>query len=141
MILGDDIAFSTDVPSRRIETLSAKELEQRANCKYTILIINDLSGSVELSAESQEFLAKCISEDAFCLIYLGEKYSNIWDDPTELIATIEGNLFFMYYSVNGEIYRNVGSWKVQDQEQAEKYPYSLGETLMYSFEYYLQSVN
>lgn len=140
VILGEDILFDVDVPSRKIDALTEQNVERREDCEYTILIINDLSDSVELSAEEQELATELISQNDFCLIYLGEKYGVTWDDPTQLIASVEGNLFFMYYSVNGNAYRNVGSWNVLDQEQAEKYPYSLGGTLMYSFEYYLQNV-
>ena len=141
LLMGKDIQFSTNVPCRKIATISEAELERVDECQYTILIINDMSDNVDLSVDDQEILKNLIAENDFCLIYLGSKYSTTWDDPTQPLASVEGNLFYMYYSIDGQPYSNIGSWRVQDQEQLEMYPDSLGETLMYSFEYYLECVN
>lgn len=141
VVIGDDISFSEEVPYRKVTVINEDTLKRKENCEYTIFIINDVSEKVSISSEEQKLIGKLISEDRFCLIYIGSKYSTMWDDSTQGIASVDGNLFYMYYSVDGSPRRNIGAWTEQDQEQLEKYPDALGDTLMYNFEYYLEEIN
>ena len=85
---------------------------------YTVIIINDLNDKVNLSDEEIDLVSEIITQNNYMLIYLGEKYSTVWDDASKGIANVEGNL--------------------SDQAVLSKYPLSLGETLLYSIEEYLQ---
>lgn len=141
VVLGDDISFSEEVPYRKVTAITQDTLKRTEDCQYSIFIINDVSEKVTISSEEQKLIDKLISQDGFCLIYIGTNYSTMWDQSNEAIASVEGNLFYMYYSIDGTPRRNIGAWTEQDQEQLEKYPDSLGDTLMYNFEYYLEEVN
>lgn len=72
-------------------------------------------------------------------IYLGDKYSTTWDLKNETLADVKGNLSFAYYSWDGEPKRVIGYWNDEDQSEIDKYPNSLGQSLLYCIEEYLQS--
>lgn len=135
MVLGDEIKFENEIDIKKIDGLTESEIESEKD--YVIVLINDLYDNVTLSDEEVEFAKELINKDGYCIIYLGEKYSTVLDKTDEGIAEIEGNLCFMYYSWQGMPSRNVGSWLQSDQDDLEKYPFMLGQALMYCMEMYL----
>lgn len=106
---------------------------------YKVIIVNDLKDNVSLDAAQIEFLGNEIKNNGVLLIYLGTKYSTQWDNKENGVANLESNLCFAYYSWDGEEKRNIGYWLKEDQENLEKYPFSLGESILYCIEEYMQS--
>ena len=80
-----------------------------------------------------------MNKNGYCIIYLGEKYSETWDRTEQGIANLSGNLSYVYYSWDGQPVRNIGNWLQSDNDELEKYPYLLGQALMYCIEDYLLS--
>ncbi len=140
VVIGDDISFSVEVETRKIEKIDNSTLQRRDGCEYTVVVVNDLDNKVQLTEDEQELLRKNLKEYGFCLIYLGEKYSSTWNSEDELPVYIKGNLFYGYYSVSGVQSGTVGAWMAEDQEQLETYPNSLGETILYFIESFLREI-
>lgn len=139
VILGDDIKFECDLEHRTITDLNIDSLKHEK--KYQVIILNDLDDSITLSEENISLLSDLIAEDGTLLIYLGEKYSKTFDDPSQYIADVEDNLYFSYYLGSQGPQRCIGNWCASDQEQSQTYPYMLGQTIMYAIESYLDDVN
>jgi len=74
------------------------------------------------------------------LIYLGEKYSDTWNSEDEIPLDLKGNLFYIHYSVSGTQCGAIGAWTTEDQNLLKTYPYSLGETILYSIESFLKEI-
>ena len=135
-IRGEKMDFNDKVSSKCIDEITMSGISGTKD--YTVIIINDLNDKVNLSDEEIDLVSEIITQNNYMLIYLGEKYSTVWDDASKGIANVEGNLCYIYYSWDGIPTRNVGVWNVTDQAVLSKYPLSLGETLLYSIEEYLQ---
>ena len=135
-IRGEKIDFNDKVSSKCIDEITMSGISGTKD--YTVIIINDLNDKVNLSDEEIDLVSEIITQNNYMLIYLGEKYSTVWDDASKGIANVEGNLCYIYYSWDGIPTRNVGVWNVTAQAVLSKYPLSLGETLLYSIEEYLQ---
>ena len=140
IVVGDEIFFSVEVKTRKVDKINKTELQKRDGYEYTVVVINDLDNKVQLTEDERELLRKNLKEYGFCLIYLGEKYSSTWNSEDELPVEIEGNLFYSYYSVSGTQCGTVGAWMVEDQGRLETYPNSLGETILYSIESFLREI-
>lgn len=111
-ILGKDIKFSEDISVQTIDKFSEEEIT---------------------------YAEELINTNGYYVIYLGEKYATTWDDTQNAIADVSGNLCFSYYSWYGENTRNIGAWREGNQEELTKYPYMLGDIMLYSIEEYLMS--
>ncbi len=135
-IRGEEVDFNNKVNSKNIDEITTSKIS--GDNDYKVIIVNDLNDGVELSADEISLLEQLICKNNYMLIYLGEKYSTTWDDTSYGVANVEGNLCYIYYSWDGVPTRNIGAWNVTDQETLSKYPLSLGETLLYSIEEYLQ---
>lgn len=138
VILGNDISFELDIDHRIIKDLNKDELD-KVNKEYKVIIINDLEGKLSIDNEDIEKLNERISENGTMVIYLGEQYSEVLNQENEGISDINGNLCFAYYSWGGNPVKNIGYWNQSDQEMIDKYPYSLGQSLLYCIDEYLQS--
>lgn len=141
IILGDNIFFDRDVKNRQIDCINEENLYSESMYTYTFLVINDLNDTVELDEKEIELLSDKISMNGFCLVYLGKKYSTVWDSDTDAIAYVPGNLSYMYYSIDGYSRRSIGAWGAQEQELFKEYPNLLGDSLLYLIEEYLIDVN
>ena len=86
-------------------------------------------------------LSKKISSDGFALVYLGEKYDTVWNSKEGMLASVKGNLAYMYYSINGEARRNIGAWNETDSLYLEENPCLLGDSITYLIETYLYENN
>lgn len=137
-ICGDDIAFESDIKYEKIEQPYKNELSKTKN-KYLVIIINDLKDNVLLSDEEIQFLKDEIKKDGVLLIYLGEKYASTWDNSEMAIVKMDSNLSYVYYSWSGEEKRNIGYWTRDDESEFDKFPYSLGQSILYCIEEYMQS--
>lgn len=135
-IRGEKIDFNDKVSSNYIDEITMSTITGSKD--YTVIIINDLNDTVKLGDEEINLVSDIINQNNYMLIYLGEKYSTTWDDTSNGIASVEDNLCYIYYSWDGVPKRNIGAWNATDQENLSKYPLSLGETLLYSIEEYLQ---
>lgn len=135
-VRGAEVDFNDKVSSTIVDEISKSKISGSGD--YKVIIVNDLDDEIELSGNEIDVLTELISKNNYMLIYLGEKYSTTWDDTSYGVANIEGNLCYIYYSWDGIPTRNIGAWNETDQETLGKYPFSLGETLLYSIEAYLQ---
>lgn len=136
-VLGKEILFETEIKVNNISKLSEEQI--KSNKDYKVVIINDLDSAVNLSDEEIEYASELMNKNGYCIIYLGEKYSSTWDRPEQGIANLSENLSYVYYSWDGQPTRNIGNWLQSDNDELEKYPYMLGQALMYSIEDYLLS--
>ncbi len=141
IVLGDDIGFEGEVSYRLIETANEESLNAKPNCSYSFLVINDLSGNVHLSEDEILLIDSMIQKEKFCLLYLGEKYATLWDEPEEYIANVEGNLSYRYFVVNNVPRRFIGAWGAQEEELKVIYPYLLGDVVLYEIEAFLLDIN
>ncbi len=141
VVLGKEISFQVDVSTRKVDEATEENLTRKDGCKYTFFIINDLDNEVNLTDEEIAFIAEKINSENFCLAYLGEKYSTVWDDPEQYVANVEGNLWFRYNQVDDEPHRAIGAWNKEEQEQLSQYPYMLGDVVLYEIEAFLISLN
>lgn len=136
-VLGKEILFETEIKVNNISKLAEEQI--KSNKDYKVVIINDLDSAVNLSDEEIEYARELMNKNGYCIIYLGEKYSSTWDRSEQGIANLSGNLSYVYYSWDGQPTRNIGNWLQSDNDELEKYPYMLGQALMYSIEDYLLS--
>lgn len=136
-VLGKEILFETEIKINNISELSEKQI--KTDKDYKIVIINDLDNMVNLSDEEIKYASELMNKNGYCIIYLGEKYSETWDRTEQGIANLSGNLSYVYYSWDGQPVRNIGNWLQSDNDELEKYPYLLGQALMYCIEDYLLS--
>jgi len=139
-ILGDDISFSIEIETRKVDKIDESTIQRKEGFKYTVLVINDLNNNVSLTEEEQDLLRKKVKEYGFSLIYLGEKYSDTWNSEDEIPLDLKGNLFYIHYSVSGTQCGAIGAWTTEDQNLLKTYPYSLGETILYSIESFLKEI-
>lgn len=135
-IYGDEIKFK-DVDVHILDEIKAEKLV--SSKAYKVIIINDLNNNSPLNDSQIELLRNEISKNGVLLIYLGTRYATKWDNPEYGVANLESNLCFAYYSWDGEEKRNIGYWLESDQEELQKYPFSLGESMLYCIEEYMQS--
>lgn len=135
-VRGDIVDFSGYCEGISINQISLDTIE--SDKEYTVIVINDLNDNVSLSDDEIKLTKELIGQNNIMLAYLGKKYSTTWDDPTKGIASIEGNLCYIYYSWDGVPSRNIGMWTQSDQDLLSQYPFSLGESLLYAIEEYLQ---
>ena len=135
-VRGGVVDFNNKVSSTKVDEITTSKIN--GDNDYKVIIVNDLNDEVELSENEINLLKELISKNNYMLIYLGQKYSTTWDDTSYGVANVEGNLCYIYYSWDGAPTRNIGAWNETDQEVLSKYPLSLGETLLYSIEEYLQ---
>lgn len=136
-ILGKDIQFEVDINTKKVAKLTQEELDSDKD--YKVIIINDLDGEISLSDDEIKYAENLIKKNGYLLIYLGEKYAKEWNVENEGIANLSDNLCYSYYSWDGNPKRVVGQWLQSDQDELEKYPYSLGQTMLYCIEEYLMT--
>ena len=141
ILLGDDIPFEVSVPVRKITDITEDSLKRSEGYDHSFFIINDLNGTVQLTEEDIALLAEQISHPDFCLSYFGTKYSSVWDDPNQYIASLKGNLSWKYYQLDGQPRRYIGAWTQNEQMMLKEYPYMLGNILLYEIEAYLIEIN
>lgn len=141
IIFGEDIEFPAEISYRTVSYIDETTIESNDAYMYTILIVNDSNNTVLLSDKEQLCIEEAVSKEGFCLIYLGQKYSTRWDNEETPIVTIDGNMQFTYYTLDGTLCRRIGMWLVQDQAELDTYPQMLGDTLMHCFDLYLKEVN
>jgi len=133
-VKGKSIDFDNKVSSENIQEIALSEIDGSGD--YKVIIVNDLDDEVKLEEDEINLLKELICKNNYMLIYLGEKYATVWDDASHGIANVDGNLCYIYYSWDGFPTRNIGAWKVSDQETLNKYPWSLGQSILYSIEDY-----
>lgn len=137
-LLGDDIQFDNRLYVKKVNKLVIEEIED-GKLEYKVIIINDISNQVELSETEIEVLKQCF-EKGYLIEYLGKKYANILLDSGEAIAEVEGNLSYEYYILRGQKQRNIGAWSEGDNNESEKYPNMLGDTMVMLIVDYLKSL-
>lgn len=141
ILLGEEIAFETNLPVRTITEVTEASLKSGEEYQYTFFIVNDLNNQIQLTKDEVDLIAKKISQPNFCLTYLGSQYSSTWDDPNQYVANLDGNLFCRYFILGEQPRRCIGAWTQDDQAALEQYPYMLGNTMLYEIEAYLLEVN
>ena len=141
MIYGEDISFGVSVPERYIDRITEETLARKDNCEYSFLVINDLSDTVTLSNAQMDLLKKEIRKDHFCLMYLGRKYASAWDSPDSPHADAEGNLSYSYFWLNNSVKKCIGTWREKDEEDRLSYPETLGDSILFEIELYLQDIH
>lgn len=141
IIRGDNVYFEEDVTYRHTEEITKNGLVSSYDYEYTILVINDLNNNVLLTDEEQKSIEMAIKEDNFCLIYLGEKYAERWENEDTSMYSVEGNICFMFFSIDGMLQKRIGMLNDTDREDLEKYSHMLGDTLLHCFSYYLEEVD
>ena len=141
IVLGDNVQFQAEIDTRNISKVTEEQLKKEKNYEQTFLIINDLKNKVKLSDEEINLLKSKIATESFCLYYLGTQYSTVWDDPTQYVVDVEGNLAWKYYQVDGNPQRSVGSWTRNEQSVLEEYPSMLGDAILYEIDNFLKAIN
>lgn len=141
VILGEPIQFKYELAVRYVEEISDKTVGIKGDYRYQAIIINDLNGNVQLQDSEIAYLNHLIHTDGYMLLYLGKKYSDTWEEPSDYNISVEGNLSYIYYKYGSVLKGCIGSWKESDQEDAEKYPYLLGDVVIYDIQDYLEEVN
>ena len=141
IVLGDNVQFQAEIDTRNISKVTEEQLKKEKNYEQTFLIINDLNNKVKLSDEEINLLKSKIAIEGFCLYYLGTQYSTVWDDPTQYVVDVEGNLAWKYYQVDGNPQRSVGSWTRNEQSVLEEYPSMLGDAILYEIDNFLKAIN
>lgn len=141
VILGETINFEYEFPVRYVEEINEKTVGLKGEYQYQAIIINDLNGGIYLQDSEIAYLDQLIHLDGYVLLYLGEKYSSAWEEETDHNVTVEGNLSSIFYKYGSGVKECIGSWKKSDLEEAERYPFLLGEVIIYDIEDYLEEVN
>lgn len=141
VILGETINFEYEFPVRYVEEINEKTVGLKGEYQYQAIIINDLNGGIYLQDSEIAYLNQLIHLDGYVLLYLGEKYSSAWEEETDYNVTVEGNLSSIFYKYGSGVKECIGSWKKSDLEEAERYPFLLGEVIIYDIEDYLEEVN
>ena len=141
MIYGDDVLFEMQVPARKLEAITEDSLSIKDGCKYAFLVINDLANTVQLSDAENEMLKEELRKDGFCLFYLGEKYADVWRDPSGYTVSSPGNLSYQYYMKAGTLRRGIGAWEAGNEEYLNLNPYALGDTVLFEIEDFLRQIN
>ena len=141
MIYGDDVLFEMQVPARKLEAITEDSLSIKDGCKYAFLVINDLANTVQLSDAENEMLKEKLRKDGFCLFYLGEKYADVWREPSEYTVSSPGNLSYQYYMKAGTLRRGIGAWEAGNEEYLNSNPYALGDTVLFEMEDFLRQIN
>lgn len=134
-ILGSEIEFELNLNNKMITSLNSESI--KTDKDYTVVIINDLDGSVSLTDEEISFSKELINKDGYYLMYLGSKYTTTWEKEGEPIAEVDGNLSYSYYSIFGKPKRIIGYWEQADKDILKENPYFLGHILMYAMEDWL----
>lgn len=75
VVIGEDVKFPKEYSYRRINSVTEANLQTTA--EYQFIVINDVSGIVQLSEEEQNLLARKVHNMESCLYYFG---TNLFDD-------------------------------------------------------------
>ena len=140
MIYGDDVLFEMQTPARRLNEFTEDTLQKQNGCECSFLVINDLSGTVQLSESDIRLLDTQLRAMPFCLMYLGDQYGNAWGDPNEYTISIPGNRCYQYNMEYGKLCREVGAWREQQEEAYKQNPYLLGDVILYQIEEFVSSL-
>ncbi len=135
VIRGEDIMFEDGLEHRNIGNINEQTLETKK--EYQVVIINDLNNEISLSNEEITYMKEKIGQNDTMLLYLGRNYATTFDAEEKESANISGNLGFTYYSIDGEPKRNIGCWDESIEAERTEYPDSLGSTVLYVIEDYL----
>lgn len=80
ILYGEDISFDDSCYVRHIDTISKEELTSDTEYIYSVFIINDLNGTVELSQDELEIIKSKVFDDKIDLFYFGRNnYQNFVD--------------------------------------------------------------
>lgn len=141
VILGDKIEFEYDFSVRYVEEINEESVGDKGDYRYQAIIINDLSNDVYLQESEIEYLDQLIHLEGYVLLYLGEKYGSMWEEPSDNNIFIEGNLSSIFYKYGSGVKECIGSWRKSDLEESEEYPFLLGEIIIYDIEDYIGEMN
>ena len=137
MIYGDDVLFEMQVPARKLEAITEDSLNIKDGCECAFLVINDLSGSVQLSDADIKLLDNQLRTKPLSLFYLGDQYGDAWQEPGEYTMEIPGNRSYQYNMEYGQMCRGIGAWRGQEEEISKQNPYLLGDVIIYRIESFL----
>lgn len=141
VILGEKIEFEYDFSVRYVEEINEESVGDKGDYQYQAIIINDLSNDVYLQESEIEYLDQLIHLEGYVLLYLGEKYGSMWEEPSNYNISIEGNLSSIFYKYGSGVKECIGSWRKSDLEELEKYPFLLGEIIVCDIEDYIEEMN
>lgn len=80
MFIGDaeSLNFDESLEYRTLDKVNADTLKRDKKYKYSVIIINDLDGKMELSDDTLSAMQKCIVTDrGFYLMYLGKNFEKL----------------------------------------------------------------
>ena len=141
IIRGDIVNFEEDITYRNINEINKEAITSPDEFEYTILVVNDVYNNVVLSEEEQVCIENAIKNEGFCLIYLGEKYADRWENDDTAVYSVEGNIQYSFFTLDNKLQKRIGMLNVKEISQLEEYPHMLGEVLLYCFSFYLEDVN